>query len=258
MIIYIPFDTTIAVDTSKASLLERTIKVLGKKLQSTANIVLDHHNTESDLPFAAELVIDHTAVSTGELIYKIAKDMSWDIDSETADLLTSSILFDSLGLMTTSTTAQSIRTVAELVELGANIPELDNKRRESMKRDQEITKYKGQLISRINYAMDGRLAYIHIPWEEIEEYSSRYNPSMLVLDEMRLTKDVEIAVALKTYPDGKITAKIKSNYGFPLARPLAEHFGGGGHDYAAGFKLPKADFDKTLKQIVEYLGKKDT
>ena len=40
--------------------------------------------------------------------------------------------------------------------------------------------------------------------------------------------------------DGHVTAKIRCNFGFPIANKLAEHFGGGGHNYAAGFKTPTA------------------
>jgi phosphoesterase RecJ-like protein len=76
-----------------------------------------------------------------------------------------------------------------------------------------------------------------IPWEEIEKYSPLYNPPMLVIDDMRLSRDTAVAIAFKTYRDGKVTAKIRSNYGSSISDKLAEHFGGGGHPYAAGFKI---------------------
>ena len=60
---------------------------------------------------------------------------------------------------------------------------------------------------------------------------------MLVLDDMRLAKNTQIAIAFKTYRDGKVTGKIRTNYGIGIADKLAEHFGGGGHAYAAGFKI---------------------
>jgi nanoRNase/pAp phosphatase (c-di-AMP/oligoRNAs hydrolase) len=60
---------------------------------------------------------------------------------------------------------------------------------------------------------------------------------MLVLDDMRLAKDTDIAIAFKTYNDSRVTAKIRANYGKNIADKLAEHFGGGGHPYAAGFKI---------------------
>jgi nanoRNase/pAp phosphatase (c-di-AMP/oligoRNAs hydrolase) len=60
---------------------------------------------------------------------------------------------------------------------------------------------------------------------------------MLILDDMRLAKNTNIAIAFKVYKDGKVTAKLRANYGRAIAGKLAEHFGGGGHPYAAGFKI---------------------
>jgi nanoRNase/pAp phosphatase (c-di-AMP/oligoRNAs hydrolase) len=54
---------------------------------------------------------------------------------------------------------------------------------------------------------------------------------------MRLTENTDIAIAFKVYKDGKITGKIRCNYGHPIANQLAQHFGGGGHPYASGFKV---------------------
>jgi phosphoesterase RecJ-like protein len=104
-----------------------------------------------------------------------------------------------------------------------------------MKKSPEILKYKGQLLERIEYYLDGKLAVITIPWEEIQQYSDQYNPSVLVLDEMRLVEGVEIGVAIKTYPDGKLTGKLRSNS--PISAQVAGFFGGGGHQYAAGFRV---------------------
>ena len=104
-----------------------------------------------------------------------------------------------------------------------------------MKKPADILEYKAELIKRIEYHLDGKLATIHIPWEDIQEYSDRYNPSVLVLDEMRFVEGVEVACAIKTYPDGKLTGKLRCNK--PVAGAIAGYFGGGGHSYAAGFKL---------------------
>jgi len=116
-----------------------------------------------------------------------------------------------------------------------------------MKKSPEILKYKGVLIERIEYLLDGKLALIHIPWEEIQQYSDQYNPSVLVLDEMRLVEGVEIGVAIKTYPDGKLTGKLRSNT--PISAAVAGFFGGGGHQYAAGFRVYES-LDKIIPELL--------
>ena len=103
------------------------------------------------------------------------------------------------------------------------------------------------MIERIEYFADGKLAIVHIPWEDIAEYSDRYNPSVLVLEEMRMVEGVEVAVAIKTYPDGKLTGKIRVN--MPIADVIAGYFGGGGHAYAAGFKVFE-NYDTIISELV--------
>jgi phosphoesterase RecJ-like protein len=106
-----------------------------------------------------------------------------------------------------------------------------------MRKSPELIAYKGELLQRVEYFADGRIAVIHIPWPEIERYSHAYNPSMLVMDDMRFTTGVDVAIAFKTYKDDKITAKIRCNYNKAIGGDLAKRFGGGGHPYASGFKI---------------------
>lgn len=239
------FDMSILVDCSSKSLLEvaenngQLSWLLAKPM-----IILDHHDVTATID-ASVIYNDTTAVATGEVIYELARELSWPLDQNARNMITVSILSDSLGLMSDATTSKSIRIIADMVENGVKLPELEEARRATMKKSQELVRYKGELLQRIEYYADGAIATVTIPWEEIEKYSSQYNPSILVIDDMRLTENTAIAIAFKTYPDGRVTAKIRANYGYPIANDLASHFGGGGHPYASGFKVK----DKTLAQV---------
>jgi phosphoesterase RecJ-like protein len=231
-------DLAIIVDTTSDVLVSKIYEVAGGRhfLETRPVIVLDHHGqVESTLNFEHELIIDPDAVATGELIYNLAKSQNWEINSKAAEFLAISILSDSLGLTTQATTSRSIRTYADLVDLGVSPNDIEMRRREMMKKSAKILKYKGELLGRIEYFLENKLALVHIPWDDIREYSDAYNPSMLVLDEMRLVEGVEIAIAIKTYPDGKLTGKLRCNT--PIADKIAGHFGGGGHPYSAGFRV---------------------
>ncbi len=231
------FDASIVVDTSADSLFE-LLNASGHKgwVTSKPSIVLDHHATESTIAWASVMCI-MPVVSTGELIYELAQELDWPLHVQACEFIVNSIMSDSLGLTTEATSARSIHIIGELVERGVSIANLENRRREMNRKSPGILSYKGDLIKRINYSTDGRVATIDIPWEEIERYSQEYNPSILVMDEMRLVEGVDIAIAFKVYRDGRYTAKIRANYGKPIAAKLAEHYGGGGHAYASGFKI---------------------
>lgn len=232
------FDLSIIVDTSARSLLEQLdnsgeIKWLAAK----PSIIIDHHTASQPTIDFANIVHIVPGVSATEVIYELSQALSWQRDHIANYMIAAGILSDSLGLTSEGTSPRSIHIIAELVEQGVSIPELENARRSTQKKSQAILEYKGRLLQRIEYAAGQRIALVTIPWEEIELYSNEYNPSMLVIDEMRMVEDVALGIAFKTYPDGRITGKIRANYGFAIAAELAGHFGGGGHPYAAGFRV---------------------
>ena len=246
------FDAAIIVDTSSESLLEKMTKN-GKRsiIGSKPLIVLDHHTTEANI-VGASVICNKKVVSTGELIYELSQELDWPLNLTAKNMIVSSTMSDSLGLTSEATTARSIAIISELVEGGVVMADLENKRRELMKKSQRILKYKGELIKRIEYYNEGRIALILIPWDEIEQYSHEYNPSMLVIDEMRMVEDVVIAIALKTYKNSRVTGKIRCNYGHAIADKVAEAFGGGGHKYASGFKIEDvADISELKAKLIE-------
>lgn len=247
------FDATIIVDTVTASLLENTLK--GAKLTAISKkpaLILDHHPTENTLPLEnAEFYGgEGSCVATGEIVYHLAQKNGWQINPTAATHIIESMLADTLGLTTEAVNGSNVAVVAQCLDLGAKMSDIDKRRREFMKKSPKIVTYKGVLLQRIEYLCDGKLALIHIPWEEIEEYSPHYNPSMLALEELRNTEGVELAVGIKTYPDGKITGKIRAN-NHPLAGELAAHFGGGGHDYAAGFKATDWKYEDLKTELIK-------
>jgi bifunctional oligoribonuclease and PAP phosphatase NrnA len=131
------FDATIIVDTTTASLLEKTLK--GEKLSAITKkpiLVLDHHPVTSDLPFeeAEYFETDEDVVSTGELVYQLAKQEKWDINQSAATHIIESMLADSLGLTTEIVTAKTLRVVAEMLDKGASLSEIDQRRRKFMKK----------------------------------------------------------------------------------------------------------------------------
>lgn len=250
------YDLAIIVDTAAEALLVKTLETPGVRhfFNTHPVLVLDHHNDERDddtddasLSFPHEFMLDESAAATGEFVYRIARELNWPISKNAAENLLASILGDTLGLSTPSVTEQTLQAVLGLMTYGAHPSTVEQKRREYMKKPADILTYKGQLIQRIEYLCEGRLALVHIPWEDIEQYSDRYNPSVLVLDEMRLVDGVDVALAIKTYPDKKLTGKIRSN--LPIADTLAGYFGGGGHSYAAGFKIFE-DYNTTIPEIL--------
>ena len=241
-------DLVIIVDTMATVLLTKVLETPGARhfIETRPTLVIDHHTSESDLDFKHMALVENST-ATSEVIYELATKSNWAINKQAAENMLIAIMSDSLGLTVQGVTPQTYFTAGKLVELGASNAEIEKRRREFMKKSADILKYKGVLLERIDYYLDGKLAVVHIPWEEIQQYSDQYNPSVLVLDEMRLVENVEIGVAIKTYPDGKLTGKLRSN--LPIAAAVAGYFGGGGHDYAAGFRVYES-IEKIMPELL--------
>ncbi len=230
------FDMAIVVDTMAEVLLTKVLDspVVRSFFESHPVLMIDHHVSDAKLSFSYEALVED-AVATSEIIYELATRSNWPINNQAAENLLVAILSDSLGFTVQKVTPRTFFIAGKLTELGASSSKIEKQRREYMKKSPDILRYKGELLERIEYFLDGKLALIRISWEEIQKYSDQYNPSVLVLDEMRLVEGVIVGVAIKTYPDGKLTGKLRSNQ--PISSEIAGFFGGGGHEYAAGFRV---------------------
>ena len=95
------------------------------------------------------------------MIYEISKDLDWNLNHEAMSRIASSIMSDSLGLVSEGTRPRSIHIIGELVEKGVSLSELENERRELMRKSPELIRYKGELLQRIEYFSDDRIAVMH-------------------------------------------------------------------------------------------------
>ncbi|HEV2412773.1 MAG TPA: DHH family phosphoesterase [Candidatus Saccharimonadales bacterium] len=248
------FDLWIMVDNSSLQLVGHAMDdpVYAATLKKKPAVVFDHHPTireETSVKSLGDRVIylNHPEyIATSELLFHWATALKLQISTETATHMGGAILGDSLGLMSSGTKPSSVRAIADLMDLGYNISEQDDERHEFDKKSPAILAYKAKLIERISYHLDNQLAMIHIPWEEIEKYSDEYNPSALIISEMRMVKGVRVAISIKSYLGGVYTGKLRASNDSNFLDKIASHFGGGGHGYAAGFKIKT---DKGLEEV---------
>ncbi len=233
------FDLSIIVDASTMTLLEKfqdpSIKGI---IASRPCVVLDHHAiTDNPIPFTTIIINDGSRASAGELLYILGKELAWPFDTAAYEYVANTILGDTQGLTNELAKPETYRIMAELLEKGVDRPKLEEVRREFGKMPEVIFRYKAKLIERTELHSDGRIAYVSVPQQEINDYSPLYNPAPLIQNDMLQTSGVQVAIVVKVYENGRITAAIRANSGYMVAGALAEHFGGGGHKYASGFKL---------------------
>ena len=247
-------DGYIIVDTAASVLLSKLLDdaAIRNRLYSAPVLIIDHHETPDDIDFSHDSIIE-VRPACAEVIYRIAKDLNIEINQAAAEAIFQGILSDTLGMTSPSMTAETFEIAADLTRIGAKISDLEDRRREFMKKSPRILDYKADLIKRIEYSLNGELATVHIPWDDIREYSDEYNPNVLILEEMRLVDGVKVAIAIKTYPDGKLTGKIRCDKNAAIADKVAGYFGGGGHPYAAGFRTYDTTYEETVKELISII-----
>ncbi|HUD03640.1 MAG TPA: DHH family phosphoesterase [Patescibacteria group bacterium] len=235
-------DTSIIVDTSAHLLLDQLEKTPAKTWVAAKPVILiDHHiNVTCDIPYATIICNAPDFVATGEVIYEIVKTLKWPLNLSSYEFLTQSILSDSLGLTSDGTTADTYRRMAEMLDAGVSRVKLEEARRALSKMPQSVFQYKAKLIERTEfYGDNSEIAVVSIPEEELFTVGTLYNPAPLILNEMTMVEGVLVGIVLKRYSD-KTTGAIRCTNGANIAHKIAESFGGGGHPYAAGFKMEKS------------------
>lgn len=249
----IKIDASIIVDTSSKILLQKIEKEVGKAwVASKPVIVIDHHSAvECDIPYATVVCNPSGYVATGEVIYEISKAAGWEMSVPAMNMISQSILSDSLGLSSDGTTPNTYRRMADMIDAGVDRVALDEARRELSRMDEAVFRYKAQLIERTEFYADNQIAFITVPEDELFSIGTLYNPKPLILNELVQVKDVKIAIMLKQYKN-RVTGSVRTTTKNISANTLAEKFGGGGHHYVAGFKIEKPfiNFADLKKQVI--------
>lgn len=252
------FDLAFLVDCGYWQLLNNFEKSYGRaKLNNQNLIIINEHDPAQDME-AAVSVQDPKAVSSGQIIFELFSALGFDFDKQASTFVASSILSDTLGLSSENTTGNPrvFEIMAKLIENGLNIAELQEARLNGLKVSPELLKYRGELLQRVEYHDNGRIATITIPYDELKDRSQEFNPTV-ILDETRMVEGVAVSIGLKQYmSQGKlvrVTGRIRCNRGFFIADKLAQTFeGGGGHEYASGFKVEgeNLDFESIKSKII--------
>lgn len=240
-------DLTILVDDASKILLEKFENTpLFHSITTRPFVVIDHHqNVTTDIQYCTLNLTEPNYSSAGELIYSIAKELKLPISLTARKLVLQSILSDTMGLTNDLANANTYRLVADIIESGVSRTELEEARRAYSKMDINVFSYKADLIKRVQFYNENQIGLCVIPESEAYDIGTLYNPGPLILGELLMVKNLRAALAIKTYKN-HATVAVRCTFGTPIAHQLAESFGGGGHDYSAGFRVQPYDGNLTL------------
>ncbi len=220
--------------------LERTANVLdGRRV----DLVIDHHISNEG--FGTVNLIDDKAVATCAILAERLPLWGLKINQKIASVLLSGIISDSIGFRTSNTTAKSLRTAADLMDLGADISTLYNKA--LISRSYEAANYWGYGLERLE--RQNGLLWTSLTLEDRKKANYPQSDDADLTNILSSIEDIEIAVLFVEQSPDKVKVSWRARPGLNVAG-IAADFNGGGHPAAAGAELT-GTMEEVKKNILQ-------
>ena len=193
-------------------------------------LCIDHHI--SNCAFADNNYIEPHASSTCELIFElIGKDK---IDKEIAECLYTGMVHDTGVFQYSCTSAKTMAIAGILMDKGIDYPKIVDDTFYTKTFNQN--KILGFALLQSQLYLDGKCILSVVTKKDMEKYDVLPKHLDGIVNQLRVTKGVTLAVFMYESEDGSFKVSTRANDSFDAA-DLAVHFGGGGHVKAAGFTL---------------------
>lgn len=236
------YDVVITLDCSDIDRIGKFFSILNNTQKT---ICIDHHKT--NMSFADINIIDINNSSTGELLYDIivSAGKENEITKKIAEYLYIAILTDTGKFSYSSTSSNTHKTVASLMEKGVDVVKIDNLIYNS--KPSNVVKAYIDCISSINLYFDNKLGVASISQKTLSDYNVEMGDIDGVVEFIREIKEVEVSCVLKEY-NNSTKVSLRSKNDIDVAE-ISVKFGGGGHTKASGFEIDD-NIENTKKIII--------
>src|SRR5438445_794140 len=153
------------------------------------------------------------------------------IDREIAECLLTAVVTDTGSFRYRNTTARSLRLAAELVDAGASVHQIVERVYET--RSAGNLRLLGLALAGLTLTADGRIGWTQITPQMLTSAGAMPDDVTGIVGMLRQIRGVRIALHFAVTPQG-VRVGIRSREG-ARSHVIAEAFGGGGHQEAAGF-----------------------
>ncbi len=241
-------DLVLIFDTNDHRLVEPLFTPLQKSAKAVAFI--DHHPVLlKGPPPTADSWIDVTSASTGEMAYRLIKELGLTINRDVARCLYTSITFDTQLYRFVRNSPVSHRIAAEMIEHGIDTEEIHR----HLFGNQTVQKmaFLARALGQIEYFSDGKLAVLKLRDADLFHYNMDPDDSRDVIDMLMNIETLEAAVLFREETNNAFKISLRSK-GKIHVLPVAENLGGGGHAYAAG-ALVHSPYESLKEQVVTEL-----
>ena len=237
-----PFEVAFILDCSE---LDR-VGEESARIGTIPNLVnIDHHVSNGG--FCDVRLIDPQASSTGELIFRLARDMGLAVTGEMATCLYTAILTDTGGFRYGNTRRGALLTAADLVAGGAdpqwiseNVYEADPPAK---------LRLLAATLPTLTLEEGGRVGSLVVTQKALADAGALPEHTEGFVDLPRSIRGVEISIIYAELPDGCFKLSLRSKGKVNVER-VARAFGGGGHINAAGCRV-EGELSEIRRRVIE-------
>ena len=236
-------DIMIILDTSAWAQLGPMGDVI--RATKAKKMIFDHHVSEDDL--GAELFKNTTAEATGRLVVEAAEHLGVSLTREIAMPVFAAIATDTGWFRFSSTTSETYRVIAKVVDAGASPTEIYSKLYEQDTAGR--VRLRGLILSRIESELDGRLQHTYVAKEDFERTGAVPSDTEDAINLALAIAGTEFAVIFVEQQTGGFKISFRSHCAVEC-NAIAEKFDGGGHKAAAGAFLA-GSLDEVRQQVLD-------
>ena len=229
-------DYVVAVDVATSKLLGN----LDGKYH--IDMCIDHHSTNDE--YADNLLLEDVPAAC-RVIFEVVRELGVDIDKNIANCLYTGLTTDTGCFRYASTTADTYRAAAELIDFGAENGKINRIMFET--KSKTYARLERLALDSMRFYENERVAVITVTQEMYRLTGSNEQETEAIAPLTRQIEGVEIGITIREKEDGTCKASIRTFESVNAAQ-LAKSFGGGGHSQAAACK-----FDCSVKEARERL-----
>jgi phosphoesterase RecJ-like protein len=220
-----------------------------KYFNSAAHTVcIDHHISKG--AFAEVNYVFPEASSTSELVFEL---LDFDaITKEIAECIYTGIVHDTGVFQYSCTSSKTMNVAGALMDKGIDYDRIVDETFHTKTYNQNRVMGKALVDSRLYF--DGRVIVAVIDQETMKAFDVLPKHLDGIVNQLRVTKGVRVAVFLYENEDHTYKASFRVNGDFNAAE-LAMHFGGGGHVKAAGCTI-EGSIDTIVGEVLDEIGKR--
>jgi phosphoesterase RecJ-like protein len=232
--------------------LHRVGSDLQKTLEKYPNdfAMIDHHQQPDDVKY---MYSDVTICSTCQMVYQFI-EMNNDLDLIDADVATclyTGIMTDTGSFRFRSTTSDTHRIIADLIDKGAENDRIHNNVYDANSYNRLLLL--GQALSNLQILPSYKTAFITLTDEEKNRFDFQKGDTEGVVNyALSLKGIIFAAIFIEDKEQNIIKISFRSKGNFSVNQFSRNHFSGGGHDNAAGGKSDES-MEKTITNFTRLL-----